>query len=63
MGPLPLRLGQKVKLRQPHACGGNQWEIVRVGADVGLLCLTCGRRILLPRSRVESRIVAILSDP
>ncbi|MDI9549333.1 MAG: DUF951 domain-containing protein [Chloroflexota bacterium] len=44
-----LYVGDIVEMRKPHPCGGKQWEIVRVGADIGLVCRTCSRRILLPR--------------
>ena len=43
--------GDLVQMRKPHPCGGDSWEIVRVGADVGLLCETCGRRVLLTRRK------------
>lgn len=43
--------GDLVQMRKPHPCGGDRWEIVRVGADIGLLCETCGRRVLLPRRK------------
>lgn len=54
--PMDLELGQVVRLKKQHPCGGFDWEIVRVGADIGLRCLTCGRRILVPRSKIEKRI-------
>jgi hypothetical protein len=44
-----LYIGDVVEMRKPHPCGGRVWEIVRVGADVGLACKTCGRRVLLSR--------------
>jgi len=44
-----LYLGDVVEMRKQHPCGGYQWEIVRVGADIGLVCLTCKRRVILPR--------------
>ncbi len=44
-----LYLGDVVEMRKQHPCGGYQWKIVRVGADIGLVCLTCQRRVLLPR--------------
>jgi len=44
-----LYIGDVVEMRKVHPCGGSQWEIVRVGADIGLVCLTCKRRVLLPR--------------
>jgi hypothetical protein len=46
-----LYLGDIVEMRKPHPCGGRQWEVVRVGADIGLRCCTCGHRVLLPRRR------------
>ncbi len=44
-----LFLGDVVEMRKQHPCGSYQWEVVRVGADIGLVCLTCKRRVLLPR--------------
>ena len=44
-----LYLGDVVEMRKQHPCGSDQWEIVRVGADIGLVCLICKRRVLLPR--------------
>ncbi|MBI3909576.1 MAG: DUF951 domain-containing protein [Armatimonadetes bacterium] len=46
-------MGQTVALRKAHACGGRQWRIVRVGADIGVVCETCGRRVLLPRDEFD----------
>lgn len=51
-----LAVGARVELRKPHACGANDWTVYRVGADVGLTCASCGRRILLPRAEAERRI-------
>ncbi|MFZ4850403.1 MAG: DUF951 domain-containing protein [Caldilinea sp.] len=45
----PLYVGDLVEMRKPHPCGSKEWEIVRVGADIGLLCQRCGRRVLLSR--------------
>jgi hypothetical protein len=44
-----LYVGDVVEMRKVHPCGGYTWEIVRVGADIGIVCRTCGRRVLLPR--------------
>lgn len=50
-----LYVGDVVEMRKVHPCGGLQWEIVRVGADIGLVCLTCQRRVLLPRRQFARR--------
>jgi hypothetical protein len=54
--PLELHLGDVVRLRRPHPCGSTDWEVVRLGADIGLRCLGCRHRILLPRSDLERRL-------
>lgn len=53
---LEIRLGDVVRLRKPHPCGGYEWEVVRLGADIGAVCRTCGRRVLLPRREFEKRV-------
>ena len=58
---LPLSVGDVVRLRKAHPCGGREWGVARVGADIGLVCTTCGRRVLLERREVERRIVSFAS--
>ena len=53
----PLEINDVVRLRKPHACGGYEWVVVRLGADIGLKCRVCGRRVLLPRRELEKRLV------
>lgn len=58
--PMNLRVGDVVRLKKPHPCGGFEWQIVRVVADIGLRCLTCGRRVLVARSKIEKRIKQVI---
>jgi hypothetical protein len=51
-----LELEDIVRLRKAHPCGGYEWKVVRLGADVGLECLTCGRRVLLTRRELKRRL-------
>jgi hypothetical protein len=53
----PIELNDTVRLRKPHPCGSYEWQVVRVGADIGLKCLTCGRRVMLTRREFEKRLV------
>lgn len=55
MQPMHFEMGDRLRLRKKHPCGGFDWEVVRLGADIGLRCEKCGRRVLLPRSEVERR--------
>lgn len=54
--PLDLHLGDIVQMRKPHPCGGDRWRVVRLGAEIGIRCLTCDRKVLLPRSTFERRV-------
>ena len=55
-----LELEDIVRLRKPHPCGGYEWKIYRLGADIGLECLRCGRRVLLPRRTLAQRMKTVL---
>ncbi len=54
--PIEVYVEDIVRLRKVHPCGSYEWRVVRIGADIGLKCLGCGRRILLPRSTFERRL-------
>jgi hypothetical protein len=56
----PIALGDVVRLRKKHPCGSYEWEVVRLGVDIGLVCQGCGRRILLPRSDFNKRLKQIV---
>jgi hypothetical protein len=56
MPVLKIVLGDVVRMRKVHPCGNDQWEVVRLGADIGIRCLKCDRRVLMPRVKFERRI-------
>ena len=51
-----IEVNDRVTLRKPHPCGGREWKVVRIGADIGLECLTCGHKIFLSRHDLSRRI-------
>jgi hypothetical protein len=55
-----VRMDDIVELRRPHPCGGARWRVVRLGADVGLRCLACQHRVLLPRAVFRRRLKRVL---
>ena len=62
---LELYLGDVIRLRRQHPCGGDTWLVDRLGADIGLRCRTCDRHVLVERPTVERRLAAFVSrgDP
>ncbi|HVM30205.1 MAG TPA: DUF951 domain-containing protein [Candidatus Limnocylindrales bacterium] len=57
-----LHIGDRVTLGKRHPCGSQGWRVTRVGADIGLRCEGCGRRVMLERREVERRLVGAI-DP
>ncbi len=58
---MDIRLGDVVRLKKRHPCGGYEWQVIRLGADIGISCLQCQRRVLLERSVFERRVKAFVS--
>ena len=56
---IEVHIGDAARLRKPHPCGGYDWTVVRVGADIGLTCTTCGHRVMLARSVFERRLKSL----
>ena len=58
---IDFRMEDVVRLRKQHPCGGFDWQVVRLGADIGLRCVTCKRRVLLDRRTLEKRLKTFVS--
>ena len=56
------RLGDQVRLKKKHPCGGDIWEITRIGMDFKAKCTTCGRLIMLPRRQFEKIVKEIITE-
>ena len=52
-------LGTIVIMKKQHPCGTNEWEVVRVGADIKIKCLYCGRTVLIPRIEFNKKLKKI----
>jgi hypothetical protein len=57
-----IKVGDIVRLRKAHPCGSYEWEVVKVGADIGLKCLKCQRRVLLTRDVFRRRLKEFVSQ-
>lgn len=54
-------LADTVQMKKPHACQKNDWEIMRLGADIRLKCLGCGRTIMMPRAEFNRKLKKVLT--
>lgn len=59
---MELNLNQKVKMKKPHPCGCDVFEITRVGMDIKLKCISCGREVMLPRKKAEKAIKTVIEE-
>ena len=59
---LNYKLGTKVIMKKPHPCGTNEWEIIRLGADIKIRCLNCNRSLFMPRIEFNKKIKRIISE-
>lgn len=63
MSSVPIAVGDGVTLRKAHPCGGFDWTVVRTGADIGIKCDRCGRRVMLDREEFERRARQVKRSP
>ncbi len=58
--PLDVQVGDIVQMRKTHPCGSDRWRVYRIGADIGLTCLGCERRVMLERRKFERGVKRVL---
>ena len=54
------KLGDRLVLKKGHPCGTNDWEVVKLGADIKLKCTGCGRLVFIPRIELNKKIKKII---
>lgn len=54
-------IGTRVEMKKGHPCGTNLWEIVRIGADIKIKCVNCGRIVMIPRIEFNKKVKKIVS--
>ena len=58
--PQDVQVDDLVRLRKTHPCGSYEWRVVRIGADIGLKCQVCGRRVLMDRRTFKKRVKTVI---
>jgi len=54
------KLNSVVIMKKGHPCGSNEWKIVRVGADIKIQCINCGRIVMLSRVEFNKKLKEVL---
>ncbi|MDD2490537.1 MAG: DUF951 domain-containing protein [Bacilli bacterium] len=56
------KLGTIVMMKKEHPCKSNKWEITRIGVDIKIKCLNCGRSVMMPRLEFNRKLKKILEE-
>ena len=56
---MEINLDDTVTLKKIHPCGSYDWKVIRTGMDIRMICLGCGRQVMLTRNKVEKSIKRI----
>ncbi len=56
------KLNDEVIMKKPHPCGTNHWQITRVGADIKIKCINCGREIMMDRLEFNKKLKKVLGE-
>ena len=59
---MDIRLGDRLQMRKPHPCGNSEFLVTRVGADIRIKCVNCGREVMLDRVKIEKNIKKVLRE-
>ena len=54
-------LYDKVIMKKQHPCGNNEFEIIRLGADVKIRCTKCDHVVMLSRVDFNKKIKKVIS--
>ena len=57
---MDVRVGDHLQMKKPHPCGGNEFDVLRVGMDFRIRCIKCGHEVMVPRAKIERNIKKIL---
>ncbi len=53
-------MGSIVIMKKEHPCKSNEWKITRLGVDIKIKCLNCGRSIMMPRIDFNKKLKKVL---
>jgi len=55
-----IRVGDRLQMKKAHPCGGNLFDVLRIGADFKIRCVNCGREVMVPRHKCEKNIKKVI---
>lgn len=59
---MDIRVGDSIRMKKPHPCGGYEFLVLRVGMDFRIHCKKCGREVMVPRHKCEKNIKKVIRE-
>lgn len=59
---MKYKIGSKVIMKKGHPCGENLWVVIRIGVDIKLQCVNCGRTIMMDRIEFEKKLKKVVEN-
>ena len=59
---MDVKIGDKILTKKPHPCGSSEWSVIRVGVDVKIKCLGCGRVVMLTLPEFNKRLKKVITE-
>jgi hypothetical protein len=56
------KLNDRVIMKKAHPCGTNEWKIIRLGVDIKIKCVNCGRCVMIPRVEFNKKLKKVLGN-
>lgn len=57
-----IKVGDVLIMKKSHPCGENKFQVLRIGMDFKIKCLSCGHEVMLPRVKCEKNIKKIITQ-
>ncbi|GEN44656.1 DUF951 domain-containing protein [Alkalibacillus haloalkaliphilus] len=55
-------LNDYVQMKKEHPCGSNEWQIIRMGADIRIKCQGCQHSVLVPRRKFNKSVKKVIKN-
>ena len=59
---VPIHPEDRLQLKKKHPCGGDTFRVLRVGAEVRIVCETCGRDMTVDRLKLEKAVRRLVEN-
>lgn len=59
---MKYNIGDRLITKKTHVCGSNEWEVLRIGIDIKLRCVKCGREIMMFKADLDKKVKSVIEN-